>query len=85
MTTRHLATIYLLAAVVSGTGVWFFAVGTTSAADLAGYSLPAVVTSLGGSMTGLLWAILGATALAAAVWPLVLHHARNRSWVSRLH
>ena len=54
MTARHLATAYLLAAVVSATGVWFFAVGTTSAAALAGYSLPTVVMSFGESLVGLL-------------------------------
>ena len=85
MTTRHLATVYLLAAVVSGTGVWFFAVGTTSAAALAGYSLPTVVMSFGENLVGLLWAILAAIPIAVISWPLVLKYARHHSWVSRLH
>ena len=69
---------------VTATGVWFFAVGTTSAAALAGYSLPTVVMSFGESLVGLLWAILAAIPIAAISWPVVLKYARTRSWVSRL-
>ena len=85
MTSRHLATIYLLAAVVSGTGTWFLAAGITSAAALAGYSLPTVVMSFGENLFGLLWAILAAIPIAVISWPFVLKYARNHSWLSRLH
>ena len=80
MTTRHVALVYLLAAVASGTGIWFLAVGITSAIALAGHSLPAVML-LGENLISLLWAILAAAVIAAIGWPLALKYVRRHSGV----